>query len=186
MKAKLKTVFIIALVILVLDHITKGLVVAYIPLGGRIPVIPNIFDLVHARNTGAAFGFLDDWNSPLKDWFFYIVALIAMVFLYFYVKSIEASDKLSLFALSFIFGGALGNVGDRLFRGSVVDFLSVHYHNQVVDWNIFGWYLKFPLIWPAFNVADMAISSAIVLLIWQSFRGSNNDMGLRKKLIEGD
>lgn len=172
MKSKLKWVFVIALVVLVLDHVTKALIVQYVPLGTGFPVIPGFFDIVHGRNTGAAFGFLAGWDSPLKNWFFYLIGLVAAGFLYYYIKSLPAGDRISLVALSLIAGGALGNLTDRLWRGSVVDFLSVHYHHGLWEPQIAGYQFTIPLTWPAFNVADAAISTAVFLLIVQNIRSS--------------
>ncbi|MBF0106367.1 MAG: signal peptidase II [Deltaproteobacteria bacterium] len=171
-KKKLIFVGIIALIILSLDHLTKWFIVHNVALGGHITVIPHFFDIIHGRNTGAAFGFLSDWHSPLKNWFFYAVGLVALVFLYYYIKVVAAKDALSLIALAFILGGALGNVLDRIIRGSVVDFLSLHYYDHVWNPSLFGFNFAIPLTWPAFNVADAAITTAVVLLVIQSFRAT--------------
>lgn len=170
MAKKLKFVFIVAVIVFILDQVTKWLIVQHVPVGTEIPVINGFFDIVHGRNTGAAFGMLSQWNSVYRDWFFYIIAMVAMGFLYFYIKSVAYTDRVSLLALSLIFGGALGNVSDRIFRGSVVDFLSVHYHDKVVSFGLFGRDLIIQLIWPAFNVADMAISCAVILLVIRGFK----------------
>lgn len=170
MKTKLKFVLIMAAVVLVLDQLTKLWVVQHVPIGSEFPVLSGFFDIVHGRNTGAAFGMLSQWNSVYRDWFFYGIAVIAIIFLYFYIQSVSSSDHLSLLALSFILGGALGNISDRIFRGSVVDFLSVHYHEKIVSLMLFGYNLTVPLSWPAFNVADMAISCAVVFLVVRGFK----------------
>lgn len=171
MKTKLKFILPIALVIFILDHITKAMIVESIPLGQEgFSVIHGIFDIVHGRNTGAAFGFLADWESSAKNFVFYVIGFLAMVFLYFYVRLVPLADKISLTALALILGGAWGNLIDRFFRGSVVDFLSVHYFDEVWRFEAFGYYVQLPLNWPAFNVADMAISTAVGLLIWRSIK----------------
>lgn len=170
MKAKLRLILPIIVIVLVLDHLTKYWIVANMQIGDSFPVIANIFDIVHVRNKGSAFGFLSDWNSAWRDWFFYGIAVVALVFLYFYIKSVPLADKITLRALAFILGGAAGNVIDRAVRGSVVDFLSVHYHETVWSFTLFGKNYLIPLIWPAFNVADMAISCSVVLLVILNFR----------------
>lgn len=175
MTKKLKFVFTVALIVLILDQLTKWLIVRYVPTGAEIPVINGFFDIVHGRNSGAAFGMLSQWNSVYRDWFFYGIALVAMVFLYFYIKSVSATDRVSLLALSLIFGGALGNVSDRIVRGSVVDFLSVHYHDKVLSLSPFKHDIIMPLTWPAFNVADMAISCAVILLVIRGFKKPQNE-----------
>lgn len=174
MTKKLKFVFIVAIIVLILDQLTKWLIVQHVPIGTEIPIINGFFDMVHGRNTGAAFGMLSQWNSDYRDWFFYIIAVVAMVFLYFYIKSVSDTDRFSLLALSFIFGGALGNISDRIFRGSVVDFLSVHFRDKIISFGLFGRDLIIPLSWPAFNVADMAISCAVILLVVRGFKSPSN------------
>lgn len=170
MKKKIKFVLWIALGIFILDHVSKGLIATYLPLGDSVAVIPGIFDIVHGRNTGAAFGVLDSWDSPFKNWFFYVVGAGAPIFLYHYLKGVSSTDKVSMTAVAFILGGALGNVADRLVRGSVVDFLSFHYHDRVWQFDLFGYHVRMPLLWPSFNVADSAITVAIFLLVIQTLR----------------
>lgn len=158
MKQKLIFVSLIALLILGFDHLTKWLVVQYIPLGSEISLIDGFFSLVHTRNQGAAFGILHGWDSPYRNLFFYGIGIIAFVLLFFYIKSTSWHEKLTLASLSLILGGACGNLSDRFLRNSVVDFLNVHYQNSFV--------------WPAFNLADSAITVGITLLIWQTLFGS--------------
>lgn len=170
MKKKLRIIFILAAVVLVLDHLTKWLIVREIPMGVEISVINGFFDIVHGRNTGAAFGFLSTWHSPFKNWFFYGVGITAVVFLYHFTRSLKDEDKVSLTAVGLVFGGALGNIIDRVMRGSVVDFLSFHYHHMAWTPSFFGTHFIVPLTWPAFNVADSAITVAVILLLWQNFK----------------
>ena len=169
-KSKIRLVALITLVILTLDHLTKWLIVKYIPYGGEVIVWPGFFDVLHTRNTGAAFGMLSEWNSPLRDVFFYGVGSLAFYFLFQYIKSTPLSDKITLAALSLVTGGAIGNLTDRLIRGSVVDFLSFHYHHQIKMLTLFGYEIVIPLTWPAFNVADSSICVGVTLLIVQSLR----------------
>jgi len=174
-KSKLKIVLLIALLVFAADHITKWLIVDSIALGGKVTLIPNLFDLVHGRNSGAAFGFLSGWDSPLKDWFFYSVGLVALIFLYYYVKAVNVSDRVTLVTLGMILGGASGNIVDRIIRGNVVDFLSVHYYHKLCSFKLLGYQFTFPLDWPAFNVADSAITVAVCLLLIQQLRIMKND-----------
>jgi len=169
-KQKLKLVGWVALVVFILDHITKWLIIKYIPMGGEVTFIPHIFDVVHGRNTGAAFGLFSGWQSEYKNLVFYGIGILALIFLYYYIKSVPQSDKISLTGLAFILGGALGNVTDRFFRGSVVDFLSVHYYDRIWEFAFLNSHFRVPLIWPAFNVADMAITIAVFMLIVQNLR----------------
>lgn len=177
MKSKLRFLIPIALIVYALDHLTKWWIVANLPRGDKITVIDGFFDIVHGRNTGAAFGFLGGWDSPHRDLFFYAIALVALIFLFFYIRSVALSDRFTLGALAFILGGAAGNITDRLMRGSVVDFLSVHYHDEVWVFSALGHHYVVPLTWPAFNVADAAISTAVVWLIIVNFLPATKHSG---------
>jgi signal peptidase II len=170
MLKKLKFIGPVALIVYGLDHLTKWWIVANLPRGDRITVIAGFFDIVHGRNTGAAFGFLAGWDSPHRDLFFYAIALVALTFLFFYIRSVPLHDRITLGALAFILSGAAGNITDRIVRGSVVDFISVHYYNEVWIFSALGRHFVVPLTWPAFNVADAAISTAVVWLIVVNFR----------------
>ena len=165
MMQKIKIVALISPLIYLFDQFTKRLVLENIPLGGKIIVWPNLFDLVHLRNRGAAFGILSAWHSDYRDIFFYVVSILALFFLFTYLKKLPPRDKTSPFPIALIFGGALGNVSDRIFRGSVVDFLSFHWNNKTVNWNLFGFSVHFDLVWPAFNVADSAITVGVFWLL---------------------
>lgn len=161
MKAKLKIILLIAPAIFLLDQFTKGLVVKSIQFGDRIPVWENFFDLVHTRNRGAAFGLLSQWQSQHRDLFFYVLTVLALLFLFYYLKELPAKWG-SVAPVGLILGGAIGNFTDRLTRGSVVDFLSFH----MADKAIFG----VDLVWPAFNVADSAITVGVLWLLLATAR----------------
>lgn len=170
MKEKLRLTLSLAVLVVILDHLTKWLIVTYVPQGSEIPVINGFFDIVHGRNTGAAFGVMSTWNNSNKHYFFYVMGIIAVVFLYNYLKSVSPADRLSQICLGFIFGGALGNLIDRFMRGSVVDFLSFHYYDQIWSPTLFGHNWMIPLTWPAFNVADAAISVSVTFLVIRGFK----------------
>ncbi len=137
----------LALIILIADQFTKVLVMGYYRLGDSTYVWP-FFNLVRAHNTGAAFSFLAS-ASGWQRWLFTGIGVVATIFIIWMLRS-HAGQKLFSFALSCILGGAVGNVVDRLLHGYVVDFLQFH-------WG--GWYF------PAFNVADSAITVGAVCLI---------------------
>ena len=168
MRKKLCFVVIIVFCILLLDHLTKWLIVTSLPQGTYIPVIENIFDIVHTRNKGAAFGFLHGWESPYRNLLFYGIGILAFFFIFYYIKTTPYRDKITLFALALITGGALGNITDRLARDSVVDFLHFHYYDKIWSAQIFQMEFLIPLSWPAFNVADSAISVGICVLVLRS------------------
>ncbi len=136
-------------IVVLLDQLTKLVVVRGFALGERQPVIPGWFDFTLVYNRGAAFSFLagaDGWQR----WFFIGVGVAAAGFiLYLLVR--HGSQKLFGVALALILGGAIGNVIDRIARGQVVDFLLAHWQDR--------WYF------PAFNVADAAITVGAALLI---------------------
>jgi signal peptidase II len=135
--------------VLVLDQITKLLVVQRFSLGERLPLVPGWLDLTLVYNRGAAFSFLaaaDGWQR----WFFILVGAAASGFI-LWLLARHGTQRLFALALSLILGGAIGNVIDRVFRGQVVDFVLAHWQDR--------WYF------PAFNVADAAITVGAVLLI---------------------
>ena len=139
---------LLAAVVIVIDQITKAMVLDHFELGQRLAVIPGFFDLTLLFNRGAAFSFLaghDGWQR----WFFVVVALAASVFI-LHLLLRHRHPRMFSFALGLILGGAIGNVIDRLLYGQVVDFLLFHQGN---------WYF------PAFNAADAAITVGAVLLI---------------------
>ena len=148
---------ILALVVGVLDQFTKQLVLANLHYGQVIPVT-GFFDLVLVFNTGAAFSFLAE-HSGWQRWFFTVLALAVSGWLLTLMHH-HRHERLLPAAFALSIGGALGTVYDRLVHGAVVDFLHFHYA---------GW------SWPAFNLADSAITVGVVLMLWGQFFGSSGD-----------
>ena len=142
----------LALVILLVDQYTKTLILDHYQYGGQTP-ITSFFNIVRAHNTGAAFSFLAD-HSGWQRWLFTGIGVAAAVFIVWMLRT-HAGQRLFSFAMACILGGAIGNVIDRLLHGYVVDFLDFH-----VAGNHF----------PAFNVADSAITIGAVLLILDELR----------------
>ena len=144
----------LAALIIVIDQLTKVLVIGRFQLGDAV-MVTSYFDLVRAHNTGAAFSFLAQ-ASGWQRWFFVTLGLGAAGFITF-MLSRHGGQRLFSLALSLILAGALGNVIDRIWHGYVVDFLQFH-------WN---WLAPiFPGgYFPAFNVADMAITGGAIGLI---------------------
>ena len=138
---------ILAIIIILADQFTKTLIVGYYKLGDSTPVT-SFFNIVRAHNTGAAFSFLAGAGG-WQRWFFTGIGAIATIFILWMLRS-HHGQKLFAFALACILGGAIGNVIDRLLYGYVVDFLDFFYGT---------WHF------PAFNVADSAISIGAVCLI---------------------
>jgi signal peptidase II len=146
----------LALAIIVADHITKWWVSSTLDYQEVIPVLP-FFSLVLVHNTGAAFSFLADAGG-WQRWFFIGVGVIATVIIVRLLKQHAHEPRMAL-SLALVLGGALGNVIDRVVLGYVVDFLYFHYRG---------------FAWPAFNVADSAITVGAALLIWDSLFGKHD------------
>lgn len=143
---------LLALVVFVLDQLTKYWVLSTFVPGETRPLLP-FFSLILTFNTGAAFSFLADaggWQRPM----FIALALAASVWIIFLLRKYWHNNLFSI-ALSLILGGALGNVLDRIIAGKVTDFLLFYYEQ---------------FSWPAFNLADSAITIGAILLVWESFR----------------
>jgi signal peptidase II len=146
-----------AVAIVALDQWTKHL--ASLELNYRVPVeLTSWFDLTLAHNTGAAFSFLAGAGG-WQRWFFTAVAAAISVVLIVWLSRLPRHRVPLALALGLVLGGGLGNLYDRVALGYVVDFISIHYHQ---------WY------WPAFNIADSAITVGAVVLVLDSFRGTES------------
>lgn len=152
MNARLWSWLGVSATVLLLDQITKWIVLATMHAGDAITVTP-FFKLVLLYNPGAAFSFLAT-QPGWQRWFFVILALAICAWLFVMLRQHQREHALPL-AFSLIIGGALGNVIDRLVHGAVVDFLYFHIGR-------YGW--------PAFNLADSAITIGVVLMLWTQFR----------------
>lgn len=140
--------------VVVIDQLTKYVIVHSLPFGDRLNVLP-FFDLVFVMNPGAAFSFLAD-HSGWQRWFFIALAVVICFFLGRMLAKNAHDTRLSA-ACALIIGGAVGNVIDRLLHGAVIDFLYFYIGR-------FGW--------PAFNVADSAITLGAILMVWAEWRNS--------------
>lgn len=141
-----------AAIVLIIDQFTKTLILGYYRLGDHTPVTA-FFNIVRAHNTGAAFSFLAD-HSGWQRWLFTAIGVAAAVFILWMLKT-HAGQKLFSFAMASILGGAIGNVIDRMMHGYVVDFL---------DFYVGNWHF------PAFNVADSAITLGAICLVLDELR----------------
>ena len=141
--------YALAGLVIVLDQLSKWLVLESIRFGETIYVAP-FWNWVLTYNPGAAFSFLAD-QPGWQRWFFSILAIAVSAWIAFELKKHPEQKLLSL-ALALVMGGALGNVIDRLRFGAVVDF---------IQWHAAGFY------WPAFNVADSAITVGAILLVFE-------------------
>lgn len=143
------------LLIVLVDQLTKWLVIQRLPLYEDLPLISGLLSLQHVRNSGAVFGFLSGAVIPGKPYVFALLSGAALTALAYYARTIPREERLPRFALSLVIGGAIGNLIDRVRFGYVVDFVKMYWGNH---------------IWPNYNVADSAISIGLVLLIVDSFR----------------
>jgi signal peptidase II len=151
---KYMVVLSVAAVILVLDQLTKWYIRHTMNLYESIPVLDPIFYITHVRNSGGAFGIMNNSTRALRLPFFILVSLVAIGVLLAFVRRVEPGQRLLLLALAGILGGALGNLVDRMVVGEVTDFFDFHWH---------GYY------WPAFNVADSFITIGMLILLGYSF-----------------
>jgi len=153
----MKFLILVTLPLILLDQLTKWLVQTHIPYGGAVPIIPGFFSLVYVSNTGAAFSLFQGNN-----FFFIALALGALAVVLFWLIRDQfnpnKAQRLSLLAkisFSLFAAGIIGNLLDRVLKGSVVDFLDFYIQRYA---------------WPSFNVADSCICVAAALLVLMSFR----------------
>jgi signal peptidase II len=145
----------LSVLVLVLDQLSKVYFEGALTLYQQIVLIPDYFSWTLAYNTGAAFSFLAGAGG-WQRWFFAGIALVVSVVLVVWLKRLQPHETRLAIALALVLGGAIGNLFDRVAYGHVVDFILVHWQNR--------WYF------PAFNVADMAISCGAALLALDMFK----------------
>ncbi len=135
-------VFSIALLIVLLDQLTKFLIKQNFQLNESIPIINKIFHLTYITNTGSAFGLFKGLNS-----IFMIFSIVVIIGVFYYLrKKIKNNEKLLQISVGLLLGGTIGNLIDRLLYGAVIDFLDFR-------------------IWPVFNIADSAVTISVILLV---------------------
>ncbi|MDR6235379.1 signal peptidase II [Pseudomonas oryzihabitans] len=144
----------LSVLVILLDQLSKAYFQNNLSLYQQVPVIPDLFSWTLAYNTGAAFSFLAD-HSGWQRWFFAGIALVVSVVLVVWLKRLR-NDTWTAIALALILGGALGNLYDRMVLGHVIDFILVHWRQE--------WFF------PAFNVADSAITVGAIMLALDMFR----------------
>lgn len=142
-------------VIIALDLLSKWVAESSLSLYQQVPVIDGLFSFMLAYNTGAAFSFLSDAGG-WQRWFFAAVAVGVSIMLLVWLSRLARDKRLEAMALSLILGGALGNLYDRMVHGHVVDFILVHWQQS--------WFF------PAFNIADSAITVGAAMMILDMFR----------------
>lgn len=140
----------LAVLVVVSDQVTKKLLGDYLPLHASKVIVPGFLDLVHVRNTGAAFSLLAGAQTGLRQFFFVAITVLALVVMIYLLGRTPSHEVWMRRGLVLILGGALGNLVDRLHYGEVIDFL--HFHLGTFSW-------------PAFNVADSAITVGAGILL---------------------
>jgi len=140
----------VAGLVVVMDQITKALILGYLPLYNSITVVPGFFNIIHIHNPGGAFGFLADQGSGVRKTVFLFVSFLAVCLIFWFYKKTPMTHRILATGFAMIFGGAIGNLIDRVRFGKVVDFLDFYIGN---------------LHWPAFNIADSAITVGIGIFI---------------------
>lgn len=137
-------ILILSLIFLIVDQISKILVVKFLDLNS-VTVIKNFFYLTYTNNTGAAFSILTD-----KRIFLVLVGIIIIILLIYYLKKHQIKNTINKIAFALVIGGSLGNLIDRIIRGSVVDFIDI----KIFSYNF-----------PIFNLADTFITIGVLLLL---------------------
>lgn len=156
MKGKWALTLAPALIVIVLDQLTKAMVLARMELHQSISLVDGFFALTYVRNTGAAFGIFAGHDSALRVPALLLVAGLALGVLLWFVRTVPADRRFVIVACGAVLGGAVGNMIDRAAYGEVIDFFDVYvgtYH------------------WPAFNVADAAITCGVIVLCLDALKG---------------
>lgn len=155
MKTKYIIFSITSTVIILLDQFSKVYIHSIMSLHESVPVIEGFFNVTYVKNPGAAFGFLSNASPAFRSFFLVAVTFIAILLILYFISKSKAKEVFLTFSLSLILGGAVGNLIDRVRVGEVTDFLDFYvasYH------------------WPAFNIADSAISVGAIILLIEIFK----------------
>jgi signal peptidase II len=150
----------IAGAIVALDQLTKALVDRYLELHESRTIVDGLARLTHVQNRGAAFGILSDADLPYQSVLFSVVSIVALGAIAIYAWKLPVASRLPRTALALIMGGAVGNLLDRVRLGYVIDYVDVYWGRHH---------------WPAFNVADSAISVGVALLVLDILRNPQAD-----------
>jgi signal peptidase II len=149
----------LSVAVIALDQATKIWIDSSLELYQTIELLP-VFQLTYLRNQGAAFSFLATAGG-WQRWFFIGLAIVASTLICFWLRRLQRQQRFEAAAWALILGGALGNLIDRIVYGYVIDFLDVFYR----DWH-----------WPAFNVADSAITVGVAMLLLDALRPGNANL----------
>lgn len=147
-------------IVLVVDQATKFFIYHAMPLYDEITVVPGFFSIVHYHNPGGAFGIFSGTENAFRHVFFLVVSILALGLVLYFYRSTPKTHRFLSTGFALIFGGAVGNLVDRFHLGQVIDFLDVYVN---------GWH------WPAFNIADSAISVGIGIFVFHLLFGKMPD-----------
>lgn len=153
--------YLLTLLILVADHVTKWVADTSLPPRHPVDIIPGFLRLSRVHNSGVAFGLFDNADYFWKPYALSALAIIAVVVIFIYSVRIPPGRKLLQLALAITMSGILGNFIDRVLRGYVIDFIELHIHD------VFHW--------PTFNVADAAITVGIAFLLIDAVRNPGTE-----------
>jgi len=148
----------ITVLVIVFDQITKILADHYLQYHQSVEIMP-MFNLTLMYNKGAAFSFLANAGG-WQRWFFLTLTSAVSIFIYLWIRKLKTHQLLQYSALALILGGAIGNLIDRAIYGHVIDFLDVYFKQHH---------------WPAFNIADSAITVGAILLIYDTLKNPHED-----------
>jgi len=151
LKNKYIKLVVFAGIIVLLDQFTKALIIGHVSFNQMIPVMRGFFNITHIHNPGGAFGLMADLSPALRSIIFLFISSLAVGLIFYFYKKTPPNYPWLAAAFALIFGGAIGNLIDRLRFGFVIDFLDFYFGN---------------LHWPAFNVADSAISVGIGIFVF--------------------
>ena len=151
-KIKYIRLFAIASLVITFDQVTKFVILNTMPLYHSITVIPGCFNIVHIHNPGGAFGVFATQSDTVRKILFLVISSFAACFVLYFYNRTPRNYPLLASGFALIFGGAIGNIIDRIYLGKVVDFLDFYIG---------------PYHWPTFNVADSAITVGVGLLLFQ-------------------
>ena len=160
MSAKWQSVSCWLAVIVFLDQLTKIIVDRTMALYQSIPIVDGWFNLTYVRNTGTAFGIFAGSAEIFRRPFLILVSILASGFIITLLKRLADGERGFITALTFILGGAVGNLIDRVFYGEVIDFVDVYWRNYH---------------WPAFNVADSFITIGVAVALFCLYKHKGDD-----------
>ena len=151
MKSKFSILITTSLALIALDLVTKFYIHSSFQLSESVTVIPNFFSFTYVRNFGAAFGFLAQSHEEFRKVFFAIMPPFACLIIFLILRKVPDNNRIKIYALSSIMGGALANYINRMYLGYVVDFFDLHFYSKYT--------------WPTFNIADIAIVCGVGILL---------------------